>query len=87
MNESVSITHLILNASFVVQLVMLMLVAASVLSWVIIIQRGRLISATEQSMRQFEERFWSGIDLNDLYRECQQQPENSSAEKVFMAGL
>ena len=38
-------------------------------------------------MRQFEERFWSGIDLNDLYRECQQQPENSSAEKVFMAGL
>jgi len=86
-NESVSITHLILNASFVVQLVMLMLVAASVFSWVIIIQRGRLISATETSMRNFEERFWSGIDLNDLYRECQQQPENSSAEKVFMAGL
>ncbi|MEK9711987.1 MAG: protein TolQ [Thalassolituus sp.] len=87
MNESLSVFNLIVNASFVVQLVMLMLISASVISWVLIVQRGRLIGSAEKDLRAFEERFWSGIDLNDLYRECQQQPENSSAEKVFMAGL
>ncbi len=87
MNEQMSIIGLIFHASFVVQLVMLMLVAASVMSWVIIFQRGRLLSATRQQMQAFEDRFWSGIDLNDLYRECQKEPEKSSAEVVFIAGL
>lgn len=87
MNESLSILTLILNASFVVQLVMLMLIAASVGSWIVIVQRGRLLSATQKNLSQFEERFWSGIDLNDLYRECQQQATTSAGENVFMAGL
>ncbi len=87
MNDQMSIIGLMLQASFVVQLVMLMLVAASVISWVIIFQRGRLLKATRQKMQAFEDRFWSGIDLNDLYRECQQLPEKSSAETVFTAGL
>jgi biopolymer transport protein TolQ len=71
-NESVSIISLIANASIVVQLVMLMLVAASVISWVVIVQRTRLLSASRAQTLEFEERFWSGVDLNDLYRECQQ---------------
>lgn len=87
MNESLSILHLILNASFVVQLVMLMLIAASIGSWIVIVQRGRLLSATQKDLLHFEERFWSGIDLNDLYRECQQQSYTSAGENVFMAGL
>lgn len=87
MNESLSIFHLIANASFVVQLVMLMLLSASVISWVIIVQRGRLLRACDQDLKHFEERFWSGIDLNDLYRECQKQEQTSAAENVFMAGL
>jgi len=86
-NESMSILNLILNASFVVQLVMLMLIAASVVSWVIIVQRGRLLSATRNQLRAFEERFWSGIDFNELYRECKAQPYTNAAENVFMAGL
>lgn len=88
MNESsVSIVSLIANASFVVQLVMLLLLAASVISWVIIVQRTRLLSASRSQMQEFEERFWSGIDLNDLYRECQHNPEPGAVENVFMAGL
>ena len=82
MNESLSILHLILNASFVVQLVMLMLIAASIGSWIVIVQRGRLLSATQKDLLHFEERFWSGIDLNDLYRECQQQSYTSAVENV-----
>jgi len=57
-NESLSIFHLIANASFVVQLVMLMLLSASVISWVIIVQRGRLLRACDQDLKHFEERFW-----------------------------
>jgi biopolymer transport protein TolQ len=85
--QSMSIISLIANASFVVQLVMLLLVMASVASWVIIVQRWRLLSATREQLDQFEERFWSGIDLNQLYKECQQNPEPMGVENVFTSGL
>lgn len=87
MDQSISIFSLIINASIVVQLVMLILLAASVVSWVIIVQRGRLLSASKTDYRDFEERFWSGIDLNELYRECQVKLEPSALENIFMAGL
>jgi biopolymer transport protein TolQ len=85
--QSMSIISLIANASFVVQLVMLLLVLASVASWVIIVQRWRLLSATREQLNDFEERFWSGIDLNQLYKECQQNPEPIGVENVFTSGL
>ena len=85
--QSMSIISLIINASFVVQLVMLLLVAASVASWVIIVQRWRLLAATREQLNAFEERFWSGIDLNQLYKECQQNPAPIGVENVFTSGL
>lgn len=87
MNEQLSILSLILEASLVVQLVMLLLLLASLVSWGIIFQRGRLLGASRTHLRQFEERFWSGIDLNDLYRECQQSVAPTAIENVFTAGL
>jgi biopolymer transport protein TolQ len=51
--QSMSIMSLIVNASFVVQLVMLLLVAASVASWVIIVQRWRLLAATRKQLNAF----------------------------------
>ncbi|WP_320820698.1 protein TolQ [Thalassolituus sp.] len=82
-----SIFNLVMNASFVVQLVMLMLVVASVVSWVVIVQRTRLLSANRQQNLEFEERFWSGVDFNELYRDCQQSAVPSPMETVFMVGL
>lgn len=87
MNEQMSVISLIWHASFVVQLVMLLLLAASVISWVVIVQRGRQLSASRALHAEFEERFWSGSDLNELYRECQQNYSPSAIENVFMAGL
>ncbi len=87
MNEQMSVFALIMNASFVVQLVMLTLLAASVMSWVVIVQRGRLLNASRAQLLDFEDRFWSGIDLNELYRECQQKHAPSAVENIFMAGL
>ncbi len=69
-----SMWSLVSNASVVVQLVMLILVAASVTSWVMIFQRSNLLRAGRRALESFEERFWSGIDLSKLYRQSRQQP-------------
>ncbi len=87
MNEQMSIFSLILSAGLVVKLVMLMLLLASIASWGVIIQRGRILAASKVHLHEFEEQFWSGIDLNDLYRECQQNLDPSAVEVIFMAGL
>lgn len=87
MNEQLSIFSLILSAGLVVQLVMLLLLVASVVSWIVIVQRGRILAASKVSLHEFEEQFWSGIDLNELYRDCQQNLSPSAVENIFMAGL
>lgn len=85
--QSMSVFSLIANASIVVQLVMLILVSASIASWVVIVQRWRLYAATREQLQIFEENFWSGIDLNQLYKECQSNPMPIGVENVFTSGL
>ena len=68
-DNTMSIPHLIMNASTVVQLVMLLLLVGSILSWVVIFQRSIAMRRAKQEYNQFEESFWSGVDLNELYRE------------------
>lgn len=87
MNDSMSIIHLVINASLVVQLVMLLLLAASIASWILIFQRGMVLHRAKQSHRAFEDRFWSGIDLNELYREASSEKESLGAENIFRAGF
>jgi biopolymer transport protein TolQ len=86
--DKLSIWSLVLNASFVVQLVMLLLLAASFLSWVVIFQRRKVISGAQKAFKLFEDRFWSGADLGQLYREVNAEPDpDSGAENLFRAGL
>lgn len=88
MQEKLSIWSLVVDASFIVQLIMLALMITSFVSWVMIFQRRSVIRAAQRSMRTFEERFWSGADLGQLYREVSQQPnENCGVENIFRAGL
>ena len=82
-----SIPHLILNASGVVQFVMLLLILASVLSWVVIFQRSFVLRRAKRTHKAFEERFWSGIDLNELYRETPAEQDTQGAEHVFRSGF
>ncbi len=63
-----SLLTLIMNASFVVKMVMLALLLASFLSWSIIFTKRRLIMRTKSASDDFEASFWSGGDLNTLYR-------------------
>lgn len=86
--DSMSMWSLISNASLMVQLVMLVLVLASIISWVIIIARGQLLRQSKNSLEMFEERFWSGMDLAKLYRDsCNQPDPHSGTERIFQAGF
>ena len=90
-SSSINVWSLILEATIVVQLVMLTLLLASVISWVMIIQRWMVLNSAEQGMVSFEKRFWSGMDLSQLYREgSDQQKANKPTggmENIFRAGF
>lgn len=91
MNNGISPIELILNASPAVQMVFLILLLLSVVSWVIIIQRWMVLSAARKGMLSFENRFWSGMDLSQLYKEgTQMQQDNEQTvgmENIFRAGF
>ena len=91
MTQELSVWHLIINASLTVQMVMALLFVFSIISWFIIIQRGFYFRATKQAMYLFEDQFWSGIDLSQLFRQGSQQAENGSSfigmESIFRAGF
>lgn len=90
MNE-LSPLQLILNASPAVQSVMLILLLLSVVSWVMITQRWLVLSAAKKGVQNFEHRFWSGMDLSQLYKEgTEMQRENMQIvgmENIFRAGF
>lgn len=86
--EQMSMWYLIASASVLVQLVMLSLVLASIVSWVMIFQRISAIRASKQALDEFEDRFWSGVDLSKLYREVTGKPDpDSGLEQIFRAGF
>ena len=91
MTQELSLIELILDASILVQIVMLILVLASVTSWFLIIQRVMLMRRTDDELFLFEEQFWSGIDLAQLYREGNQAVADgqlpTGVESLFRAGF
>ena len=91
MNDGISLIELILNASFAVQLVMLILFILSIISWIIIIQRWLVLSSARKGVFGFEQRFWSGMDLSQLYKEGSQMQQEDiqvvGMENIFRAGF
>jgi len=89
--ENLSILSLILNASLLVQLVMAILLMASMISWVMIVQRGIYLRNAQVDFKYFEDTFWSGTDLNKLYQElaalAQEEGGGQGIENVFRAGF
>jgi biopolymer transport protein TolQ len=86
-----SLWSLVAEASFVVQLVMLLLFLASVVSWGMIVQRALLLRRAKRGFLDFEQTFWSGIDLGQLYRDgtvrIEQRGHTEGVENVFRAGF
>jgi biopolymer transport protein TolQ len=88
MGAELSLLDLVLNASLVVQLVLLVLVLASVLSWAAIFDRSRVLKRARQAADGFEQKFWSGGDLSALYRELGQDEKNlTGLAAIFRNGF
>ncbi len=83
-----SLFSLVARASFLVQLVMLSLLAASVLSWVIIYLKYALVKAAREEALHFEDQFWSGINLADIYQRMKKKSESRTGmAKIFESGF
>jgi len=79
---------LFMEASLIVKLVMLVLIAFSVLSWAIIIQRTRILSVAKREAEDFEDKFWSSEDLTKLYKDAATRRETiHGAEHIFYSGF
>jgi len=74
------------QAHFVVKLVMLGLLAASVWCWAIIVDKSLLFARAKRAMDRFEEVFWSGQSLEDLYRTISAR-QNTGLAAIFVAAM
>ena len=83
MSADMSFFHLIIGASLVVQLVMLLLLTVSMVSWTMIFRRRKVLQQARIAADEFEDRFWSGGDLATLFREVTTQSQNA----IGMAGI
>ena len=88
MNQDLSILHLILNASLVVQLVMLLLIVVSVSSWAAIFRKLFSLKRVTTLNDKFEREFWSGTSLNDLFAAAAQNARAAGPmERIFASGM
>jgi len=82
----ISFLGLFLQAHFVVKLVMVGLIAASVWVWAIVIDKWMLFSRNKREMDRFEQVFWSGQSLEDLYRTLAGRTNHGMAA-IFVAAM
>ncbi len=86
MNSELSIATLILNASLVVQLILLLLVAASIWSWKVIMDKLNDLKQAKEAADRFEDLFWSGRNLTELFRKFENSKPRGMAG-IFTAGF
>lgn len=88
MTSDLSVIGLLLQASIPVKIVMILLILASLVSWTIIFTKRRLIRRTRAASDDFEASFWSGGDLNTLYRSASRQSGGSTGmASIFESGF
>jgi biopolymer transport protein TolQ len=90
--QDLSFVSLITNASLIVQLVMALLLAVSVLSWTYIFRKMFAIRSAQIQTEEFERLFWSGGNLNILYEDAtstrrQNSKKNGALERIFESGM
>lgn len=75
------------NAGPIVKTVMLLLLAASVISWTLIFQRALIIKHARKCLDRFEEKFWSQTDISRIYAEGSDLQSHTGLEGIFRAGF
>jgi len=86
--HEMSFWNLIVNASLIVQLIMLALAIISLGSWWVIVKKHLVLASARRAGDQFEDDFWSGIDLASLYARINRQKEPVwGMDAIFLAGF
>ncbi|WP_025918056.1 protein TolQ [Herminiimonas sp. CN] len=90
--QDLSFLSLITNASVIVQLIMALLLAVSLMSWSYIFRKSFAIRAARAQTEEFERTFWSGGNLNTLYQDATSSRRQSNGatgalERIFTAGM
>jgi biopolymer transport protein TolQ len=78
---------LFMKADIVVKAVMGLLLVASVMSWGIILAKWSRVGSVRSNADRFEQLFWSGRSLDDVYAQLQARNENHPMAHVFVAGM
>jgi len=87
-NADLSMITLVSEASFLVKLVMLSLLAISLYSWLLIFRKREELSQAKIDADSFEDKFWSGNELNKLYEDIASSPASSRGmEGIFEVGF
>jgi len=87
-SEQLQIWELIMEASLLVQGVMLLLVLASVVSWMVIFRKRQMLARAQSRATDFEDKFWSGADLGQLYdKVAGNTAGREGLESIFEAGF
>jgi biopolymer transport protein TolQ len=88
MTGDLSVIELVLNASLVVQIVMALLLLASVASWAVIFRKRGEINAAHDEAEEFEEAFWSGGDMSVMFRDIEAGGRPTKGlESIFESGF
>lgn len=88
MNTDFSIYQMVVNSSVVVQIVLAILLVASIASWAVIFRKIAELRRAEADTHEFEGEFWSGGDLADLYKRVDRERDRASLlARVFGAGF
>ncbi len=92
--QDLSILTLVLNASILVQAVMVLLLSLSVASWTIIFRKRSTLRAVQSETERFERDFWAGGDLQTLFEAAQRKMNSAGSqanaavlERIFAAGM
>ena len=85
-NHSMSITSLVLDASWVVQAVMIILLLASVFSWIIIFSKWMVLKREQRLSDRFEKDFWAGGSMDQLYNNWGARKDSAGMSDIFVAG-
>jgi biopolymer transport protein TolQ len=87
MGGELSILNMIVQASLVVQIVIGILLAASLMSWAIIFRKSLVVRRAQRDADRFENSFWSGGDLSSLYRSIESRGSATGMESIFEFGF
>jgi biopolymer transport protein TolQ len=88
MTHDFSVIQLLLDATWVVQAVVLLLITVSVISWAAIFRKVWLLRRVRRLTEDFEKTFWSGAHLNDLYQAALRNVRDGSpTERIFASGM